>query len=116
MEIINVPKDGGPVTLQVEIVALLAWNYSYSAQDAQFTGKSSLPGPRKHALGLPEELNTDVNGWDVHLANVGDDAQAYVVKLVWSQNGNELHAWIRQGNVGAEDVVAEKGSAFFIVE
>jgi hypothetical protein len=115
MELIRVRADRGAVTLRVEIEGLVAWHYHYQADGAAFVGKSTLPAPRVHPLGSPQQLNADVNSWDLHLFNPASEATAYSVTLTWTQGGGIIHEWGHDATLGPEGLVPLKGDAFFIV-
>ena len=114
MEMIRFSSTGGAVSFSVTIAGLVVWRYRYEADGATFIRKSSEGHPPPHALGMPQELQGDVNGWDVHVVSPDDKEREYRIELSWRQDGQEIHRWERQGKVKENTPSTESGSAFLL--
>jgi hypothetical protein len=114
VEVIRFDRSGSAVSFRVVVVGLVVWRYRYEADGAIFTRKASQGDPPAHALGTPEGLNGDVNGWDVHVVSPDDRSQHYQIELVWSQDSREIHKWTRQGKVNGDAPRSERGEAFLL--
>ena len=112
MELVKYRFQGEAVIIEVTIRGLVAWRYVYNADDRRFVRTSQDSGPSVHTLGLPHELNNDINNWDVQLANLSDANQDYEVAITWKQDGNVLHVWRPEpGSLAPGAVKIEPGSA-----
>lgn len=99
MELVQFKKNGGPVTIDIDILNNV-WSYIYES-DLEFTNKSSTGDPSHHTLGVPVNLDDDINSWDIRLGNIGTSSITVPVKITWKQDGNILNEWSRQVDVPA---------------
>lgn len=100
MELVQFSKNGGPVSIDIDIVDTDVWSYIY-VSDLTFTNKSSTGNPSHHILGLPVNLDDDINSWDIRLGNIGTSTVTVTVTITWKQDGRTLNVWSRSVNVPA---------------
>lgn len=124
MAVVFINKAGGPVTVEIEVTAEspVLWSYNYVFEQnadhaiGSFSGKGQGSGKREHALGLPHELENDLNTWAVALANTGKSKQDYQLHVRWKQDGAVLNQeWKDKGTLTSGQVMgkndARRGSA-----
>lgn len=114
MDVIRFSSTGGAVSFDVTIVGVVVWRYRYEADGTTFIRKSSDGQPPPHALGMPQELRGDVNGWDVHVVSPDEKERSYRIELSWRQDGQVIHSWKRKGRVKENKPVTQSGSAFLL--
>ncbi len=100
MELVQFNKNGGPVSIDVDIANANVWSYIY-ASDLTFTNKSSTGNPSHHILGLPVNLDDDINSWDIRLGNIGTSDITATVTITWKQDGHILNVWTQPVDVPA---------------
>jgi hypothetical protein len=101
MELIQFNKNGGPVTIDVDIAGASIWSYIYVG-DFTFKNKSTNTPASNHTLGLPVNLDDDINSWDIRIGNISGSAIQATAKITWRQNGNVLNVWTKQVTVPAQ--------------
>ncbi len=124
MAVVFINKAGGPVTVEIEVTAEspVLWLYNYVFEQnanhaiGSFSGKGQGSGKREHALGLPHELENDLNTWAVALTNTGKSTQDYQLHVRWKQDGAVLvQDWKDRGTLTSGQVMgpddARRGSA-----
>ena len=72
MKLIKFQNNGGVVTIHIAIEGLVTWRYVYACDNGTFKKNNQDKGPFIHTLGLPHELNNDIDAWDISLANISD--------------------------------------------
>ena len=103
--IVRIKKNGGPVhvTITVETVAAMRWWYEYAYEkNQQFQGKGEGSKIDAYALGMPHEIDNDINTWVIALANIGNVQQDFTMRITWNQDGVELSdKWEKTGRIDA---------------
>jgi len=101
MELIRFNKNDKPVSIDIQVEEAPIWSYIYVG-DLTFKSKSSAGGSSKHTLGLPVNLDDDINSWDIRLGNISKSALTATVTITWMQDNQVLNVWTRQIDVPAE--------------
>ena len=114
MELIRFKKNGGPVTIHMKIEGLVAWRYKYVAEDKKFVKHSQMPEPYSHMLGLPHDLENDINSWDIQIGNPSDEDQNYTATIVWEQDDNKIHEWSRSKTIKPDAAVVEEDDCLLV--
>jgi hypothetical protein len=100
MELVKFDKEGGVVSFKVTVTGLVAWRYVYVADNYKFSKTNQDPPPYEHALGLPSEINNEINTWDFQLGNLSTASATYTVEITWWQDGKQLREpWSRKGTL-----------------
>jgi hypothetical protein len=101
MELVQFSKNGDVVTFRVTVNGTLAWRYVYVADNYKFSKTNQDSPPYEHAVGLPNEINNEINTWDFQLGNLSAAAVPYTLEITWMQNGNPIHSWNQSGTITA---------------
>jgi hypothetical protein len=113
MELIQFNKNGGPVTIDIVIDGLKVWSYVYSG-DFTFKNNSVSGRERNHTLGLPVNLDNDINAWDIRFGNISENSIAAIATINWMQDGQVLNTWTRQVQVLGESATKISDDALLI--
>jgi hypothetical protein len=104
MELIRFSKTDKPVSIDIQVEEAPVWSYIYVG-DITFKSKSSAGGNSNHILGLPVNLDDDINSWDIRLGNISTSTLTATVTITWTQDDKVLNIWTRQIDVPAEAAV-----------
>jgi hypothetical protein len=92
MAVIKFDKDGGPITVHLQVEGVVAWEYTYVG-DETLPISSKDPPPYVHSRGLPHEVHRDRDTWDIGVANYSDNRRKCRVSITWRQDGKDVHTW-----------------------
>ena len=80
MELVQFNKNGGPVTIDIAVQGSNVWSYVY-ASDFTFKNNSAADKDPNHTLGLPVNLDNDVNAWDIRFGNMSSLQSSLLLHL-----------------------------------
>ena len=115
MKLIRVTDNDRTVVAEIRVTGLVVWNYEYAVDDYTIAKKGTDDKPRKHALGLPEELDGDPSAWIFTVFNPGRTESRFDTVIRWLQAGKQISAWSGRGTVKAGKIARKSGEAMFVV-
>lgn len=116
MELIKFKKGGGVVTIEIIITGKVTWRYKYVSDNKIFVKNSLSNPPFIHSLGLPHDLENDVNTWDIQIGNLSDEVQKYTIEIRWIQDDNLIHQWpkVKEREIKADSASVEQEQGLLV--